>query len=462
MKNSFLKIIPIVLIGYCCFVAGRIFSAREAAEPETVETITLAAQEALQNKNYTVAVQQFNRALALQPDNAALHGSLGMALAEGGRTQDAIGAFQQCLLLNPQRFDIEKQLGMALYKFERFQEAKQRFESVVSQRPNDAEAYEWLFTINNRVDQQLDNLPVLERLAELRPDDLQYRYAQIMVYHQNDLFEDALQAFDSLPPAEQESSKGQYVLAAIHVRQQNYDTAIELLEQLVSQDPEHADAEKLLKDTRTQAAQAEKFAADIAQIDEAIETNPDDPERRFNRGYALIKANRPEEAAKAFEEGLARLDPSDAETAKRLARILYELEQFDMAQQYLEKVAETAEDIQVYELLLAISTRRNQPLENIPILEKMAQLSPEESKYVAYQLGIYLENNMPAAALEVWQQLPEAEQQEPKYQHILGVVHYLLKNYSEAAEVLTAVVSQDPDNQEAKKILELCRTPPGS
>ena len=458
MKSGLIKIVPIVLIGYFCFVAGRILSVRETAQPETVESITLAAKEALNNKNYGAAVKQYNRALALRPGDAALHGSLGLALAKGGRTQDAIDEFEKCLVLDPERFDITKQLGMALYKFERFKEAKERFETVVQQRPEDAEAYEWLFTINNRVDQQLDNLPVLERLAELRPDDPQYIYAQIMVYHQNDLFEDALKTYEKLSPKERETSKARYVQAAIYFQQKDYDTAIAQLEQLVQDDPDHADAQKLLKDARNQAEMTEKYEKEFARLKGAIEAKPDDPEARFQLGYALTKAGRPEEAQAAFQETMSRLKPEDVDQAKQMGRILNELGLTDLAQQFLELVADEANDVEVYELLLAINTQRNEPLKSIPILQKMAELKPEESKYLSYQLGIYVENNMPEEALQLLKSLPEEKQKDPTNRFILGVVYYQLKDHAKAIEVLEQVVTTDPDNADAKKLLELCRT----
>ena len=51
---------------------------------------------------------QFNRALARNPNDAALHGGLGLALTRAGRTQLAIPEFEKCLLLDPERALFEK------------------------------------------------------------------------------------------------------------------------------------------------------------------------------------------------------------------------------------------------------------------------------------------------------------------------------------------------------------------
>lgn len=458
MKNSVLILVAILFVGYCCFVAGRIFTLNQPNETETVESITAAALDALHNKDYPLAIAQLNRALARTPNDAALHGNLGLALMHSGNAQAAIPEFQECLLLDPERLDIAKQLGMSLFKFERLQEAKERFEAVVNKRPDDAEAYEWLFTINNRLDLSLENLPVLERLAELRPDDLQYVYAQIMVYHQNDQGENALRMFEKLPAAEQATVKARHVLGSIHAKRRDYPKAIEVLEQLVGDHPEHEDSQKLLELTRTQAAQARQFDQEISEIDKALEASPEDIDLHFKRGMILTKAGRADEATGAFEDCLSRLDPKDIETTKRLGIQFFSLEQLDFAERCLESIADEANDIGVYELLMGIHSRQNRPLENLPILEKMATLKPEESKYILWQLGIYLENKNPQKALELMLQMPEQWQADIKNQYIMGVTYYQLKDFAKAIELLQKVVHTEPENADAIKILELSRT----
>lgn len=457
MKNAVLTVVAIVVIGYCCFVAGQIFSLNEPEETATVESITAVAQDALHNKEYAVAIEEFNRALARNPNDAALHANLGLALKRAGRTQAAIPEFEECLLLDPERIDITKELGKSLYKFERFKEAKKNFEAVVSKRPDDAEAFQWLFTINDRLDHQLDNLPVLERLVELHPDDTQYVYAQVMIYHQNGQNDEALQTFEKLPKAEQETVKARYVLGSIYFKLPDYPKAIELLEQVVENDPEHTEAQELLEVARSQAVRAREYEQEISGIDQAIEGNPEDANLYFQRGLALTKAGNKSQATTAFQKCLSLIDPTDVETAKEIGKKLYSLERFELAEQCLQLIADEANDLEVYELLLGFSSRRNRPLERLPILEKMAALDPDETKYIVWQLGIYLENDKPEEALRMMKKMPQEWQDQVTNQYILGVTYYQLKDFPKAIEVLEKVVSSDPDNADAKKILDLCR-----
>ena len=65
---------------------------------------------------------------------------------------------------------------------------------------------------------------------------------------------------------------------------------------------------------------------------------------------------------------------------KRMGKTLFELGRFDDAERFLDPIADKAADPEIYECMVSINTNRNQQLENLPILKKLAELRPEESK----------------------------------------------------------------------------------
>jgi Flp pilus assembly protein TadD len=54
-----------------------------------------------QSERYTEAVAEFNKAIRLDPHNAAAHNNLGEALNYEGKHDDAIAEYRQALRLNP-------------------------------------------------------------------------------------------------------------------------------------------------------------------------------------------------------------------------------------------------------------------------------------------------------------------------------------------------------------------------
>jgi tetratricopeptide (TPR) repeat protein len=69
------------------------------------------------------AVQVFDKAVQLKPDEAELWRNLGNALVEASRPSDAIVSFQQAVKLDPRNFDAAHKTALLLYQAERYEEA---------------------------------------------------------------------------------------------------------------------------------------------------------------------------------------------------------------------------------------------------------------------------------------------------------------------------------------------------
>jgi len=84
------------------------------------------------------ALQVFDKAVQLKPDDAELWKILGLALVEAGRLVDAILAFQQVLKLNPGHLEVALRSGLLLLKLERYEEAIKHFDLCEELQPNQA------------------------------------------------------------------------------------------------------------------------------------------------------------------------------------------------------------------------------------------------------------------------------------------------------------------------------------
>jgi tetratricopeptide (TPR) repeat protein len=73
------------------------------------------------------ALQVFDKAVQLKPDDADLWRNLGDALVEAGRSGEAILAFQQALKLNPRHWDAASKVANLLYSAQRFEESVASF-----------------------------------------------------------------------------------------------------------------------------------------------------------------------------------------------------------------------------------------------------------------------------------------------------------------------------------------------
>jgi tetratricopeptide (TPR) repeat protein len=69
------------------------------------------------------ALQVFDKAVQLKPDDADLWRDLGNVLVEAGRSGDAILTFQQAIKLNPRHWEAANRVAFLLYSAQRFEES---------------------------------------------------------------------------------------------------------------------------------------------------------------------------------------------------------------------------------------------------------------------------------------------------------------------------------------------------
>lgn len=92
----------------------------------------------LAQARFEQALQVFDKAVQLKPDDADLWRNLGVALVEAGRPADANLAFQHALRLNPRHWDVAYRIGLLLMELERHEEAIRHFELCEELQPNRA------------------------------------------------------------------------------------------------------------------------------------------------------------------------------------------------------------------------------------------------------------------------------------------------------------------------------------
>jgi Flp pilus assembly protein TadD len=77
----------------------------------------------LAQARFEEALQVFDKAVQLKPDDAELWTNLGGALVKAGRPADAVLSFQQTLRLNQRHWDAACRSGLLLLDLKRYQEA---------------------------------------------------------------------------------------------------------------------------------------------------------------------------------------------------------------------------------------------------------------------------------------------------------------------------------------------------
>jgi len=215
----------------------------------------------------TEAIQQYERALQLNPDDVGVLCNLGLALATQGKPAEAIQQYERALQLKPDDFVAHNGLGVALAGQGKLAEAIQQFERALPLKPDDARVYFNLAVALANQGKLLEAIPQYERALQLKPD-----YADAHFYLGNAL-------------------AGQGKLAE----------AIQHYERVLQLEPDHVEAHCNLGVAL--AAQG-KLAEAIQHFERALQLKPDFAVAHNYLGIALASQGKSAEAMEQFQEAL--------------------------------------------------------------------------------------------------------------------------------------------------------------
>jgi Tfp pilus assembly protein PilF len=178
---------------------------------------------------------------------------------------------------------------------------------------------------------------------------------------------------------------------------------------------------------------------------------------RSDLGGALFEAGLLAEAEAELNAALA-LDPANAETVLRLARVYLARKEIPAAGRALESaIVRKIESPAIYALLAVVYEKSGHVENAIPAMRIAIQLDPQSEKY-RFQYGVLLtENNAPAAAMI---RLNEALQSFPKSPRLhlgIGLANLKMSRYDEAAQSFSRAIELNPEFAQSYACLGMAR-----
>jgi tetratricopeptide (TPR) repeat protein/thiol-disulfide isomerase/thioredoxin len=173
--------------------------------------------------------------------------NLGLIAAREGRTEQAIPYFQEALRQSPDHAIALVNLGSAYRQLQRWDESRKAFERALASHPDDAEANYGLgmvFAQNDDTDHAYEYLQRALRARPAYPEALNNLGILYLRTHRRDhavaTFEECIRVAPAFDQA--------YVnLARVYVIEEQPEKARTILEALLKQHPDHAQAQKMLE-----------------------------------------------------------------------------------------------------------------------------------------------------------------------------------------------------------------------
>ena len=355
---------------------------------------------------FDAAIAEWEKALAMQSDDARAHYGLGQTLLRAGRVDDSITHFRESIRLDPHYAEAHNGLGAALGQTGLAAESMEQFHLALDEKPGYAEAHNNLGSALFQEHRLSEAVLEFKSALEDNPDfaeahnNLGYAYAaQGQVDEALAEYRKAIQIDSGYAPAYNN-------LGLALATKGNIDEAIADFTRAVELDPSKAAAE----DNLGHALMAKGNVDDaIPHFKKALDLGPETAEYHTNLGIALAKKGQLAGAIPHFERALA-LSPDAVDAHYYLGKALVMTGRGEEGLAYWRQaLSKDPDNLQVLnDTAWVLATSSDNTLRNgnaaLPLAEHAVELtSAREPAILGTLAAVYAENGRFDKAIELEQ-----------------------------------------------------------
>jgi tetratricopeptide (TPR) repeat protein len=334
------------------------------------------------------AISAYEQALRHAPERLDAHSNMGAALAHLGRFDEAVDHYRQALAADPGQVQVRFNLGLALYKSSRVKDAAASFEQVLERDPEHRAALLLLADCSLQLGEDARAVALLSpREAELGDDRLFAYLLGTALVREKDMARG--QALIDRLFRGGESAEGHLLLAAQHVRRDDWRQALPEIQRAIELNPALPGAHSLHGIALTSSGDR---PAAMAAFRRELQANPNDFDANLRLGLLLRDENQVDLAAD-YVARAARLRPDNPDVLYGLARIHIARENLPEARRALEQLTAAVPGFEQGHVLLATVYYRLQMKEEgdreRAVVERMkAERRTREGPEAAPSIGV--------------------------------------------------------------------------
>lgn len=499
--------------------AGAQESAADTSLGALPRDLVIPIFQALQSGDYQSALDQAEQLSEQYPEHPAPYTLKGNALLGLGRDDDALQQFQRAMEVNPGDAGAGLNLAAISMQAGEEDEARRLLREVLERNPENLQVGVQLARLEAAAGNYRGGVSALERVREHRPNDVQAVTLLAEFHVQHNRLPEALSVLRG--GREQIGNRESLVLAESEVlaRLDRHDENIEFLEQarrdhaesvdlhyrlarsydalgqaeavrdslrrVIDLDAEHAPAKLALMRNLAAAEQYDEARSLLAELEEVA---PDHPFVLAQRGEFHLQDDEPEQAVHAFQRALEqRPDPGwslrlaraqhlsgDAGAAvdtlrqtieqtdgfqpdmsHALANLLVGEDRHDEAVSVYRRLIDDNSDDVVSLNNLAWLLREENPSEARELAERALQLAPDSVEVMDTLAKVLIRQGEPQRAVELLRDAAREAPDQPMLQYSLGVALLEADDQVAGRRVLEELIEAHPDYRRRDEIEEL-------
>jgi tetratricopeptide (TPR) repeat protein len=310
----------------------------------------------LKQREYRKAAAILEKGLKIDPSMTSATALLGMVLFETGDYPAARLKLEAALRANPKDNNLELVLANDLIKLGELEAATAHLQLLAHRDSNDQEVWYLLGSSYMKLAEQ-----ALSKLTEIDPDSVLVHEVSGEIMESMKNFDGALIEYKKAVEMAPKQPGTHYRLGSAYWSLSMWDAATHEFEAELANDPNNCAAEwkigNILQEQRLDPQQA------LTHIDKALALCPNLMAARADRGRALLRLDRSEEAVKELQ-AVEKADPSDAGIHFQLAQAYRALGRTKEAQaemQVFSKLEESARAASAQRAQQVLQNKENPP-----------------------------------------------------------------------------------------------------
>lgn len=240
---------------------------------------------ALQENRLDVAADQFQRVIAVNPNNASYHCNLGNARLAQGKIDEAIACLSRALELNPGLAEAHNNMGLAIKAQGRFEDAAACHRRALQLNPVSVNAHNNLGFALRELGRFDEAVACYRRALELKPD-----YAEVynnlgIVCADQEKLDEAVSCYQRALALKPSYAEAHNNMGAALRSQGKVNEAVACYQRALQLKPGYVEAHNNLASSLSGQG---KLAEAEAQFDEALRLRPQYAEARSNRSFLYL------------------------------------------------------------------------------------------------------------------------------------------------------------------------------
>ncbi|MEA2823677.1 MAG: hypothetical protein QOF03_159 [Alphaproteobacteria bacterium] len=269
-----------------------------AKAPDHPDALHFLGVLEVQRGRHEAGVVLMERAIAINPRNAAAQYNRANALHDMGRSAEAIAAYDAALSINPDNIRAWNNRGVALQTLTRYDEAIASYDRALALKSDHIDAHANRGNALMELGRYAEALAAYDRTVALAPNDVAGLYGRANALAKLDRLEDAVACYDRALTVKPDDSQILNNRGNTLSQLSRYEEAIADFGRAIAASPNSADAFANRGDALMQLRRHEEALENYRR---ALELNGGSNHALYGRGSALVELKRHGEAIAALD-----------------------------------------------------------------------------------------------------------------------------------------------------------------